>query len=234
MWPQCGAIPKDLTYQPGKNELAVLDTKFHGGKPADGGEFRYSITDNFPVGFGFPEKIRFPAERTDYVSTGSGQRWHESLTSGPGAIEQRSGTPASRGGSHAELNWFKPVLHPWLGTGLGWGQQRRGNDLKFNTPGWGDSGPDHTGFGDVWNADSMTQTTEVYANGVRVARQTGSGAYAWNSDPGEQTYKVVTDTTLNPERWRLATKATRSGRSAPRRPRPTGRPSCRCSTSAST
>ncbi|MGW6775004.1 S8 family serine peptidase [Streptomyces sp. NPDC055037] len=201
-----GAIPTDLVYRPGTRELAVLNTKFHAAEPVDGGEFRYSITDTFPIGFGFPERTAYPAERTDYVSTGAGQYWHESVTAGPATLEQRGGVVTYRGGTRSGLDWFKPVLHPWLGTGLGWGQQRRGNDLRFNTPGWGDSGPDHTGFGDVWSDDSMTQTTEVYANGQLVDRKTSSGAYAWDADPAEQTYKVVTDTTLDPERWRLSTK----------------------------
>ncbi|MFJ8075076.1 S8 family serine peptidase [Streptomyces sp. NPDC096176] len=202
-----GAVPdRDLTYRPGRGELAVLDSRFHAAKPADGGEFRYSITDTFRVGFGFQEKIAFPVERTDYVSTGPGQRWHESMSSGPGAIEQRSGTPSYKGGTRSELNWFKPVLHPWLGTGLGWGQTRAGNNLAFNTPGWGDGGPDHTGFGDVWSEESMTQFTEVYADGELVDRKMSSGAYAWDADPAEKTYRVVTDTTLDAERWRLATK----------------------------
>ncbi|WP_326813686.1 MULTISPECIES: S8 family serine peptidase [unclassified Streptomyces] len=201
-----GAIPTDLTYRPGKNELAVVDSRFHATKAANGGEFRYSITDTFPIGIGFQEKIKFPAERTDYISAGPDQGWHESMSNGPGAIEQRGGIVHYRGGTHSGTDWFKPVWHPWLGTGLGWGQQRAGNNLQFNTPGWGDSGPDHTGFGDVWNESSMTQFTEVYVDGVRVDRKTSSGAYARNVKPTEQDFKVVTDTTLDPDVWRLATK----------------------------
>ncbi|MDG4861370.1 S8 family serine peptidase [Streptomyces sp. T-3] len=203
-----GGIPnRDLTFEPDRDELAVLDSKFHAAKPAPGGEFRYSITDTFPVGIGFPEKITFPRERTDYVSTGPGQLWHQSVTNGPGVIEQRSGTPSYKGGSRSELNWFKPVYHPWLGTGLGWGQQRFGNNLQFNTPGWGDSGPDHTGFGDVWDDTSgLTQFTEVYVDGVRVDRRQSSGAHAWDVKSEEQDFRVVTDTTSDPERWHLATK----------------------------
>ncbi|WP_328725174.1 S8 family serine peptidase [Streptomyces sp. NBC_00259] len=201
-----GAVPEDLTFRPGKRDLAVLDTRLHGTKPALGGEFRYSITDTFRIGFGFPEWISFPAERTDYVSTGPGQRWHQSVTNGPDAVEQRSGTPSYRGGTRSTLNWFKPVWHPWLGTGLGWGQTRTGNSLEFNTPGWGDSGPDHTGFGNVWNDDSLTQFTEVYVDGVRVDRRMSSGAYAWDVKPTEQEFRVVTDTTMDPERWRLSTR----------------------------
>ncbi|MDI3422733.1 S8 family serine peptidase [Streptomyces luteolus] len=203
-----GGVPdEDLTYRPGKRELARIQSEFHAAKPAPGGEFRYSISENFPIGFGFPEKIDFPAERTDYVSTGPGQRWHESVTNGPGTIEQRSGTPTYEGGSRTELDWFKPVLHPWLGTGLGWGQQRNGNDLRFNVPGWGDSGPDHTGFGDVWDESSgLTQQTKVYVDGELVDEATSSGAYAWDVAPHEQEFRVVTDTTSDPDRWRLATK----------------------------
>ncbi|MGW6055075.1 S8 family serine peptidase [Streptomyces sp. NPDC055189] len=201
-----GAVPRDLTYEPSKRELAVLDTKFHAVKPVAGGEFRYSLTDTFDVGFGFQEKIDYPVERTDYASTGTGQLWHESVSVGPGALEERSGLVSYRGGKHGELNWFKPVWHPWLGTGLGWGQQRTGNSLQFNVPGWGDSGPDHTGFGDVWNDDSMTQVSEVYADGKLVDRKQSSGVYVWDANPALTTYKVVTDTTLDPGRWRLATK----------------------------
>ncbi|MGB8939783.1 MAG: S8 family serine peptidase [Streptomyces sp.] len=201
-----GAVPRDLTYEPSKRELVVLDTKFHAVKPVAGGEFRYSLTDTFSVGIGFQEKIDYPVERTDYASTGAGQLWHESVSSGPGALEERSGLVSYRGGKRGELNWFKPVWHPWLGTGLGWGQQRYGNTLEFNVPGWGDSGPDHTGFGDVWNEDSMTQFSEVYADGKLVDRKQSSGVYVWDANPALTTYKVVTDTTLDPERWRLATK----------------------------
>ncbi|MFF1698884.1 S8 family serine peptidase [Streptomyces sp. NPDC058257] len=201
-----GAVPRDLTYEPSKRELAVLDTKFHAVKPVAGGEFRYSLTDTFAVGIGFQEKIDYPVERTDYASTGAGQLWHESVSVGPGAVEERSGLVGYRGGEHGELNWFKPVWHPWLGTGLGWGQQRYGNTLEFNVPGWGDSGPDHTGFGDVWNDDSMTQTSEVYADGELVDRRRSSGVYVWDANPALTTYRVVTDTTLDPEKWRLATK----------------------------
>ncbi|WP_137989466.1 S8 family serine peptidase [Streptomyces vilmorinianum] len=202
-----GAIPTDLVYRPDGDELATVRSRFHmpTGREEIGGEFRYSITDTFPVGFGFKEWIAFPAERTEYVSTGKGQGWHESVDLGD-SLEERGGIVSYRGGSGTTLDWFKPVWHPWLGTGLGWGQQRAGNQLRFNTPGWGDSGPDHTGFGNVWGDDSMTQFTEVYVNGTRVDRRMSSGAYAWNAPAEEAEFKVVTDTTLDPARWRLSSR----------------------------
>lgn len=203
-----GAIPdRDLTYEPKGRELAAVDVRFHAARPVSGGEYRFSLTDTFSLGLGFSERIDYPAERTDYVSTGPGQRWHESVTAADGALEQRSGVLTYRGGSRPDLDWFKPVWHPWLGTGLGWGQQRSGNAVQFNTPGWGDSGPDHTGFGDVWTGGSgMTQFTEVYLDGERVDRRQSSGAYVWDAPADEHTYKVVTDTTLDADRWKLATK----------------------------
>nr|BFD85013.1 S8 family serine peptidase [Streptomyces sp. Xyl84] len=203
-----GAVPdRDLTYRPDHRQLAALDVKFHAGRATGGGEFRYSITDTFPVGIGFQESVGLPAERTDYVSTGPGQRWHESVTLGEGTLEERSGLVRYTGGSHGELDWFKPVLHPWLGTGLGWGQQRSGDTIRFNAPGWGDSGPDHTGFGDVWSADSgMTQTTVAYLDGKEVDRGGSSAAYVWDAPADEHTYKLVTDTALDPARWKLASR----------------------------
>ncbi|MFG2834392.1 S8 family serine peptidase [Streptomyces zaomyceticus] len=200
-----GAIGKDLVFRPDEDELATIRSTYSMPTKREelGGEFRFSITDTFRIGFGFKEWISFPAERTEYVSTGTGQRWHESVDLGE-SLEQRGGQSVYRGGGTAKLDWFGPVWHPWLGTGLGWGQQRVGNDLRFNTPGWGDSGTDHTGFGNVWGDDSMTQFTEVYVNGTRVDRKMSSGAYAWDAPAEEATYKVVTDTTLDPARWRLA------------------------------
>ncbi|MFE7072364.1 S8 family serine peptidase [Streptomyces sp. NPDC057620] len=204
-----GSIPaRDLTYEPSRRQLAVLNTKFHAAKPVSGSEFRYSLTDDaFPVGIGFQERADFPAERTDHVSTGPGQLWHESVNVGAGDLEERSGLVRYRGGTRQDLDWFRPVWHPWLGTGLGWGQQRSGSTLQFNVPGWGDSGPDHTGFGNVWDEGSgMTQFTEVYLDGRSVDRRTGSAAYVWDAPADEHTYKVVTDTTLDADRWKLATK----------------------------
>lgn len=202
------AVPnRSLTYEPDRRELAVLDTRFHAVKPVSGSEFRYSIADPFPIGLGFQERVDYPAERTDYVSTGTGQTWTESVYVGDGTLEERSGLVPYRGGTHDTLDWFKPVWHPWLGTGLGWGQQRAGNQIQFNTPGWGDSGPDHTGFGDVWSDDTgMTQFTEVYQDGVLVDEGKSSAGYVWDAPADEHTYKVVTDTTLDPGRWKLSTK----------------------------
>lgn len=200
-------IGKNLAYRPGKKDLATLDAKFHAPKPVVGSEFRYSITDTFPIGFGFPERIAYPAERTDYVSTGPGQLWHTSTFQGAeGSLEQRTGTPDYQGGSRQELNWFKPVLHPWLGTGLGWGQERYGNTIDLNTPGWGDSGPDHTGFGDVWSDTTLGQTTKAYVDGKLLDSKTSSGLNLWDLDPAEKTYTVVTDTTRDAATWELATK----------------------------
>ncbi|MEU7051333.1 S8 family serine peptidase, partial [Streptomyces eurythermus] len=200
-----GAIPdRDLTYAP---RLAAVHVRFHAAGPTAGGEFRYSLTGTFPVGIGFQERVSLPAERTDYVSTGPGQLWHESVTVRDGALEERGGLVRYTGGTRPELDWFRPVWHPWLGTGLGWGQQRAGDRLQFNTPGWGDSGPDHTGFGDVWSDDSgLRQTTAVYLDGTLVDESTSSAVYVSGAPADEHTYKVVTDTALDAARWPVATR----------------------------
>ncbi|MGY3845011.1 S8 family serine peptidase [Streptomyces hydrogenans] len=202
-----GRIGTDLVYRPGARDLATVRSAFHAptGRKELGGEFRYSLTDTFPIGVGFKEWIGFPAERTEYVSTGAGQQWHESVDLGE-SLEQRGGRSVYRGGSVTRTDWFGPVWHPWLGTGLGWGQERSGNDLRFNTPGWGDSGTDHTGFGNVWNDDTMSQYTEVFVDGVSQGRKTSSGYNLWDAPAREATYKVVTETALDPARWRLGAK----------------------------
>ncbi|MEV7239317.1 S8 family serine peptidase [Streptomyces sp. NPDC051020] len=201
-----GAIPDNLTYAPNASELARVDDTFYAVKPIQGSEVRASLTDTFPVAVGFPELIDYPAKRTGFVTADHGLKWHQSAWAASGALEERNGLATYRGGTRSQADWFKPIWHPWLGTGLGWGQQRAGNALQFNVPGWGDSGPDHTGFGDVYRDPSLQQTTEVYADGKLVDRRKWSAAYDWNADPAEHTYKVVTDTALDPARWKLSTK----------------------------
>ncbi|QHC29336.1 S8 family serine peptidase [Streptomyces sp. HF10] len=202
-----GSIPDhDLTYRPSPRRLAALHVSFHAARPASGGEFRYSLTGTFPVGIGFQESIDLPAERTDYVSTAPGQLWTESVTTGAGTLEERGGPVHHQGGSRTQLHWFQPVWHPWLGTGLGWGEQRTGNQIELNTPGWGDSGPDHTGFGDVWGDSGMTQTTSVYQDGTLADSESGSTAFVRDAPADAHTYRVVTDTALDAEHWKLTTQ----------------------------
>ncbi|MFY4717854.1 S8 family serine peptidase [Streptomyces sp. LaBMicrA B280] len=202
-----GSIPDhDLTYRPSPGQLAALRVSFHAARPTSGGEFRYSVTDTFPIGIGFQENIDLPAERTDYVSTGPGQLWTESVTIGMGTLEERGGLVRYRGGSRVPLHWFQPVWHPWLGTGLGWGEQRTGDQIQLNTPGWGDSGPDHTGFGDVWGDSGMTQTTSVYQDGTLADSESGSTAFVRDAPADEHTYQVVTDTALDADHWKLTTR----------------------------
>ena len=52
----------------------------------------------------------------------------------------------------------------------------------------------------------MTQFTEVYLDGELVDRRMSSGVYVSDAPADEHTYKVVTDTTLDADRWKLSTK----------------------------
>lgn len=201
-----GAIPdKNLVFAPSGHDLATVDTTYYGAKKADGSEFRYSVDPSFAVAGGFYEGRSFPGHRTDYVSVESGQKWHESVNLGE-SMEQRSGLIGYPAGKRTEREWFKPVWHPYGGSGLGWGQQRSGNSLQFNIPGWGDAGPDHTGFGDPYGDTSgMKQYTEAWADGESAGRKLGSTAQFEVSDGSELPFKVATDTSLDPKVWGIGT-----------------------------
>ncbi|MFD7860741.1 S8 family serine peptidase [Streptomyces sp. NPDC059783] len=203
-----GAIPdRSLVFAPRANQLATVDTTYYGNKKAAGSEFRYSVDPSFRVAGGFQEARTFPGHRTDYVSVEDGQQWHESVNIGE-SLEQRSGLVTYPAGRRTELNWFKPVWHPYGGSGLGWGQQRRGNSLQFNIPGWGDSGPDHTGFGDPYSAAAgTTQYTEAWVDGESAGRRLGSTAQFGVTDGSELPFKVATDTALDPKVWGIGTTA---------------------------
>ncbi|MEU9203999.1 S8 family serine peptidase [Streptomyces sp. NPDC048332] len=200
------AIPdRNLLFEPRASQLATVDTTFYGNKKAAGSEYRYSIDPSFTAAGGFQENRVLPGHRTDYVSVEDGQQWHESVNLGE-SLEQRSGRVTYRAGKHTELEWFKPVWHPYGGTGLGWGQQRQGNTLRFNIPGWGDGGPDHTGFGDPYSSTAgMKQYTEAWVDGESAGRKVGSAAQFGVNDGSELPFKVATDTALDPKVWGVGT-----------------------------
>jgi subtilisin family serine protease len=206
-----GAVPdRSLVFAPGPDQLATVDTTYYGAEKVLGGEFRYSIDPAFRVAGGSYEYREFPGRRTDYVSTDANQSWHESveLPDDPTPMEQRSGIIRYPVGKHTALNWFKPVWHPYGGSGLGWGQQRRGDSLRFNVPGWGDSGPDHTGFGDPYSAAAgMTQFTEAWVDGESAGRKKGSSAQFGVTDGSVLPMKLATDTALDPKVWGVGTTA---------------------------
>jgi hypothetical protein len=49
----------------------------------------------------------------------------------------------------------------------------------------------------------MKQYTEVFAEGVSQGRRISSSGYVWTADPAEKSYRVVTDTELDPAKWGL-------------------------------
>ncbi|MFI6940361.1 S8 family serine peptidase [Streptomyces sp. NPDC050418] len=203
-----GGIPdRSLVFAPGRKQLATVDTTFYGNQKQEGSEYRYSIDPAFRVAGGFREYRQLPGKRTDYVSVEDGQSWHETVYRGED-LEQRSGHVTYAAGKRTELNWFKPVWHPYGGSGLGWGQERRGDSLRFNIPGWGDGGPDHTGFGDPYKQTSgMKQYTEAWADGESAGRRVGSSAQFGVTDGSVLPFKVATDTELDPEVWGIGTTA---------------------------
>ncbi|MFC9856290.1 MULTISPECIES: S8 family serine peptidase [unclassified Streptomyces] len=203
-----GVIPdRSLIFAPRSNQLATVDTTYYGSKKAEGSEFRYSVDPAFKAAGGFQEYHTFPGHRTDYVSVEAGQQWHESVNLGEN-LEERSGRVTYPAGRRTRLEWFKPVWRPYGGSGLGWGQQRRGNALRFNIPGWGDSGPDHTGFGAPYSSTSgMTQYTEAWVDGESTGRKVGSTAQFGVTDSSELPFKVATDTALDPKVWGIGTTA---------------------------
>jgi len=74
-------------------------------------------------------------------------------------------------------------------------------------PGWGDSGPDHTGYGDTYSPDSgMTQTTAVDLDGEPVYQGSGPYVYVTGAPADEHTWRLVTDTALDAARWGIATR----------------------------
>ncbi|MET7857849.1 S8 family serine peptidase [Streptomyces sp. NPDC005318] len=170
-----GAVPADPTYRPEKNDLARVDVSFRNYRPDRAAEYRSDIWQGFTVGSPYLHETPAQGERTDWVSADTDIQWRDRAEI-PGEIQQSSSVVRYKAGTTSDLHWFGPIQRPRFDNQTGT-QERTGDEILAEIPGWGDSGGDHVGYTldnfQVSNTVTLYQgdtlLTQFYSDWVRFA-----------------------------------------------------------------
>ncbi|MCK0110744.1 S8 family serine peptidase [Ornithinimicrobium sp. F0845] len=197
--PHPGSIPTDLEYAPTLDELARIDTSFHGNQTRAGGEFRYDFRPYTPYGVGFQEMMNMPIARTEYVSAQEGTEWYQDAVVLEGSWNERGIRQGYEPGSATSEAWFSAVVQPRLGEGF-WVPNRQGNTLQVNLPSWAGDEPTHTGsLGDYQGNDD--QTIRWYEGETLLKETIGWQSSLVDLPTGERTQYRVTNDVGRPDSW---------------------------------
>ncbi|MGW0804914.1 S8 family serine peptidase [Nonomuraea sp. NPDC002799] len=203
--PHQAAIPdRDLTYR--ARDLAEVHGLYRGATTGqEGGGFRYHLQDGWGPAFGFPEREWFPAERTEWVTTGTGYRWYElHFIGGADDWEMRQRPQTYRAGQRVTHEWFAPVVRPRLSTEY-WGPFRdAGNGMQFNVPPVADGTPGHSGGG----GDEYTNMSiALYQGDTLLRKSMGRALAVWEGLPeAAAPYRLTLDVNRDGGRWRTSTR----------------------------
>ncbi|MER5203235.1 S8 family serine peptidase [Streptomyces sp. NPDC002825] len=191
-----GIIPdRPLTYSPGHDDLARIDTSVYGRKGQVSFGTRHFIPSWGP-GVGLYEYDKSPGTVTEYVTPqpdGLGFWYEEHSVDRNGdvslaATSERSPHLYYEGGTLYKQHWFKPVQAPRLGSGF-WEPFRNGNTLQWNIPAWSGSGAGHTASG--YNPYDGSIASQLY-QGDRLLRSVNGQSGVVTSLPAESSpYRLV-------------------------------------------
>ncbi|GAA2206005.1 S8 family serine peptidase [Nonomuraea monospora] len=200
-----GAVPdRDLTYR--ARGLAEIRGVYRGATTGqEGGGFRYNLVDGWGPAFGFQEREQFPAERTEWVTTGSGYRWYENhFIGGADDWEMRQKPQTYRAGQKVTHEWFAPIVRPRLSTEY-WGPFRdQGNGMQFNIPPLADGTPGHSGGG---GDEYANMSIALYQGDKLIRKSAGRAMAVWDGLPEEAApYRLTLDVNRDAGRWRTSTR----------------------------
>ncbi|USQ80673.1 S8 family serine peptidase [Ornithinimicrobium faecis] len=190
--PHVGRIPADLAYAPTEDDLARIDSEYHGAQERDAGEFRYDFRPHTFAGVGFPQVMNTSFERTEWVSAQEGTSWYQDVTITEGQWNERGIRQGYEPGSSTTESWFAAVVQPRLGEGY-WTPNRQGDMLQVNLPSWAGDEPTHTGgMGDYTGDDD--QTIRWYQGDTLLAESVGWQSSWIEGASNERTqYRVTND-----------------------------------------
>ncbi|MGP3914535.1 S8 family serine peptidase [Nonomuraea sp. 10N515B] len=200
-----GGVPdRELTYRP--RHLAQVRGVYHGATTGqEGGGFRYNLQDGWGPAIGFMEREHFPAERTEWVTTGSGYRWYENHFIGGGDDwEMRQEPQVYRPEQRVTHEWFAPVVRPRLGTEY-WGPFRENSGgMQLNIPPLSDGTPGHSGGG---GDEYATMSIALYQGGKLIKKSMGRALAVFEGLPDEATaYRATLEVNRDAQRWRTSTR----------------------------
>jgi len=198
-----GAIPADLRYTPGADDLATVVNRFVGPT----GELAFETRADCRIGYWPPclqvvEPIHLGTERVDYVSTQAGTDWYEQ-TDHPRGWEQRGERHTYEPRSVQTNSWFAPVARPRVGSGY-WNPRRSGNFFAVNVPTTSSGDQGVTGS----MSDESTVETRLFQNGTLIRKSAFQAVQtSVPATSGWANYRFEMDT-ARPESWGQGTKTT--------------------------
>ncbi|GAA1759094.1 S8 family peptidase [Agromyces humatus] len=183
-----GSIPAKLDYRP--EQLARIDTSYHGNAGEPVGEFRYDYAPGVQYGEGFMQRTERGIERTEWVNTGEVE-WYQFALALDAGWEVRGLRQAYEPGSVSTENWFSPIVRPYVGPGY-WAPNRQGGWAQVNVPSWGDGGSaQHTGAFDIFSGRTdRSQLTEVWIDGELFSSSPWQAATVFDLPDGETAWRV--------------------------------------------
>ena len=189
-----GEIPSDLSYVHTEDDLARIDTRFH-GQTEEIGEFRYDFVPGAEYGSGFPMRTQRGTERAEWVNT-DGLRWYQSLGITSVRWEMRDIMRTYEPGERTEAEYYGGIVRPYVGTGY-WVPNLVSDYAQINIPSWADGGDSaHTGAFDTWSEPStVQQLTDVYLDGQLIRQTEHQGANVFDLPDGEHDWRVVSTAT---------------------------------------
>ncbi|WP_162801954.1 S8 family serine peptidase [Ornithinimicrobium murale] len=197
--PHVAGIPGDLAYAPGEDDLARIDSAYHGSQDRDAGEFRYDFRPHTVAGVGFPQVMNVPFERVEWVSAQEGTSWYQDATVVEGNWQERGIRQGYEPGSTTSESWFAAVVQPRIGEGY-WGPNRQGDMLQVNLPSWAGDEPTHTGgMGHFTGEDD--QTIRWYQGETLLEESVGWQSSWIDSVPAERTQFRVTNDVGRDASW---------------------------------
>ncbi|GIH20154.1 S8 family serine peptidase [Rugosimonospora africana] len=184
-------IPKNLVQQENSGNLATIRVGFDEPDPAaPGGEFRFDWPSYSDWGIGGLSNRPLAAQRTDWVSVGSGYQWGQEAYNAA-TVYEIDNRQTYRPGSVTSEQFFTPIERPHLNNNYK-APTRTGDAISVDIPGWG--GGDHVGEA----LDFATQTTAVYQGATLLGQ--GNGTFTTVSAPGSGRlpYRVDVQTAQDP------------------------------------
>ncbi|MBF8187964.1 S8 family serine peptidase [Nonomuraea sp. K274] len=201
-----GGVPdRDLSYRP--RDLAQVRGVYRGPASGgqDGGGFRYNLQDGWGPAIGFQEREYFPAERTEWVTTGSGYNWYETHTiGGDDDWSMRQTKRTYRPGQRITHEWFAPVVRPRLSPDYWNSFRTNSGGIQLNFPPLSDGTPSHSGSG----GDSFeTMSIALYQGDTLIKRAPSHSTTVFSGLPDEAVpYRVTLDVNRDPQRWSTSTR----------------------------
>ncbi|WP_299739242.1 S8 family serine peptidase [uncultured Rossellomorea sp.] len=204
------SIPDEtLVYAPTPDEMAKVETHYHADREVWGEEHRFDFSPVRKVDRVLGRAaVKLPHDREEWVSTTEGSTWYQKtgMYNGDSYWEVRDKQMDYDAGDRLEHNWFGSVVRPAFGPGIFY-PYRQGNIFYLNIPGWGDSGPGHSGF---MESDTMKDTKlTLYQEDKLVKEQYGQALLSWmHNHPTERTkYRLISENVRDPELWSTSIKA---------------------------